>query len=185
MNLISDFEDSPLLKFIYHHMSFFLDHPIRRMLNDPVKKVEAAGIQPGMDVLEVGCGSGYFTIPAATLIGEEGHLYTIDIHPKAVEMVSSRVMDAHLRNVIITKTDALDTDFPSESYDLILLFGVIPAPVLPLKKLLPEMHRLLKPHGSIAVWTGLPLWSPRAFTNSRLFTYTGKRNGVQNFTKNH
>ena len=155
------------------------------MLNDPVKKVEAAGIQPGMDVLEVGCGSGYFTIPAATLVGEEGQLEAIDIHPKAVETVSSRVKDAQLRNVIITKTDALDTGFPSESYDLILLFGVIPAPVLPLKKLLPEMHRLLKPHGSIAVWTGLPLWSPRTVTKSRLFTYTGKRNGVHNFTKNH
>jgi demethylmenaquinone methyltransferase/2-methoxy-6-polyprenyl-1,4-benzoquinol methylase len=183
MNLISACEDSPLLRFIYHHMSAFLDHPIRRIFNDPVKAVEAAGIQPGMDVLEVGCGSGYFTLAAATLVGDEGHLDAIDIHPKAVETVSRRVIDSHQRNVIITKTDALDTGFPSESYDLIMLFGVIPAPVLPLQKLLPEMHRLLKPHGSIAVWTGLPLWSSRTLTKSRLFTYAGKRNGVHNFTK--
>jgi ubiquinone/menaquinone biosynthesis C-methylase UbiE len=184
MNLITEFEDSPLFRFIYNNMSVFLNHPIRRMFNDPVKKVKAAGIHPGMYVLEVGCGSGYFTIPAAELVGDEGRLHAIDIHPKAVETVSSRVIDSNLRNVIITKTNALDTGFPCESYDMILLFGVIPVPVLPLKKLLPEMHRLLKPCGSMAVWTGLPLWSPKKVTRSRLFTYAGKRSGVHNFTRN-
>ena len=184
MNLIRKFENSPPLKLIYDNISFFLDHPIRRMFNDPVKKVEAAGIHSGMSVLEVGCGSGYFTIPAAKLVGDEGCLHAIDIHPIAVGNVSRRVMDSNLRNVIITKTNALDTGFPRESYDKILLFGVIPAPVLPLEKLLPEMHRLLRTCGSMAVWTGFPLWSPSKVTRSRLFTYTGKRDGVHNFTRN-
>jgi len=184
MNLITKFEDSPLLRFIYNNMSVFLNHPIRRMFNDPVKKIKAAGIHTGMCGLEVGCGSGYFTIPAAELVGDEGCLHAIDIHPKAVETVWRRVIDSNLRNVLITKRDALDTGFPCESYDMILLFGVIPAPVLPLKKLLPEMHRLLKPCGSIAVWTGLPLWSPKKVTRSRLFSHAGKRNGVHIFTRN-
>ena len=184
MNFISEFQDSPLLKFIYNNMNLFLDHPIRMMFNDPVKKVKAAGIYSGMYVLEVGCGSGYFTIPAAELVGDKGRFHAIDIHPTAVETVSRKVVEKKLGNVIITQTDALDTCFPCESYDLILLFGVIPTPVLPLKKLLPEMHRLLKSCGSIAVWTGLPLWSPRNVTRSRLFNYAGKRSGVHNFTKN-
>ena len=65
MNLITEFEDSPILKFVYKNISYFLDNPIRRMFNDPIMKVKAAGIRSGMDVLEVGCGSGYFTLPAA------------------------------------------------------------------------------------------------------------------------
>jgi ubiquinone/menaquinone biosynthesis C-methylase UbiE len=151
MNLISEFEDSPLLKFVYRNMGSFLDNPIRRWFNDPAEKLKASGINPGMDVLEVGCGSGYFTIPAAKLVGEEGRIHAIDIHPIAVEKVSRRVEESNLRNVVVSKTEAQETGLDSESYDLILLFGVIPTPVLLLEKLLPEMHRLLKPDGTMAV----------------------------------
>ena len=184
MNLITEFEDSPLLKLIYRNMGCFLDNPIRRRFNDPGEKIKAAGILPGMDVLEVGCGSGYFTLPAAKLVGDEGRLHAIDIHPISIETTSKRIEESNLKNVILSKTDALETGLPSGSYDHILLFGVIPAPVLPLNKLLPEMHRLLRPGGSMAVWTGLPLWSPRQVTKSGLFTHVGERKGVHNFTRN-
>ena len=164
MNLITEFEDSHILKFVYKKLSYFLDNPIRRLFNDPIKKVKAAGIRSGMDVLEVGCGSGYFTLPAAKLVGDEGCLHAIDIHPIAIETVSKRIKEVNLKNDIVSKTDELETGLPCESYNLILLFGVIPAPVLPLKRLLPEMHRLLKPGGTMAVWTALPLWSPASLT---------------------
>jgi ubiquinone/menaquinone biosynthesis C-methylase UbiE len=184
VSLIAEFEDSLLLKFIYRNMGFFLDNPVRRWLNDPVEKIDAAGIRAGMEVLEVGCGSGYFTVPAARLVGDEGRLHAIDIHPVAVETVSERVNESGLGNVVVSKTDALETGLPGGSYDLILLFGVIPTPVLPLNRLLPEMHRLLRPGGSMAVWTGLPLWSPRRVTKGGLFKYVGERKGVHSFTRN-
>jgi len=38
------------------------------------------------------------------------------------------------------------------SIDKVLLFGVIPFPLLPLNRLLPEMHRVLKPEGVFAAW---------------------------------
>ena len=180
----SKFEVSPLVNLVFKHMMHILDSPVRRWLNDPVKALKAAGIRPGLEVLEVGCGTGFFTIPAAEMVGDEGCIHAFDIHPLAVEQTAEKIKDACLRNVRLTKTDALETGLPDERYDLILLFGVIPAPVLPLNKLLPEMHRLLRPDGSMAVWTGLPLWSPRQVTKSGLFTHVGKRNGVHNFTRN-
>ena len=180
----SRFEDSPIVGFAFKHMLHLLDSPVRRRFNDPVKTLEAAGVQPGLEILEVGCGTGYFTIPAAEMVGGEGLVHAFDIHPLAVEKTAQKIRDASLRNVMLTKTDALDTGLPDESYDLILLFGVIPAPVLPLNKLLPEMHRLLRPGGSMAVWTGLPLWSPRQVTKSGLFTHVGKRSGVHSFKRN-
>ncbi len=183
MNLITEFEDSPLLKFIYRNMGCFLDNPIRRWFNDPVEKIKAAGVRPGMDVLEVGCGSGYFTLPAAESVGDEGRLHAIDIHPIAVETVSKRIEQSNLRNVILSKTDALETRLPSGSYDLILLFGVIPAPVLPLERLVPEMHRLLKPRGRMAVWTAFPFWSPKSITEGGLFTYVGDEDGVHIYAR--
>lgn len=177
------FEDSPVVKFFFEHFLHLLDSPVRQLFNDPVRTLEAAGIQPGLEVLEVGCGTGFFTVHAAEMVGDEGSIHAFDIHPVAVEEASKKIRHARLDNVRLTKTDALNTGLIDRSYDLILLFGVIPAPVLPLNRLLPEMHRLLKEGGSIAVWTGLPLWSPRHITRRGLFTHTGKRNGVHTFKK--
>jgi len=76
----------------------------------------------------------------------------MDILAASVETVSRKVQDANLKNVRVVKGDALDTKLDSESMDTVLLFGVLPAPMLPLDRLLPEMHRLLKPGGMMAVW---------------------------------
>ncbi len=35
--------------------------------------------QPGQTVLKVGCGTGFFTIPATQLIGDEGYLVALDV----------------------------------------------------------------------------------------------------------
>jgi ubiquinone/menaquinone biosynthesis C-methylase UbiE len=149
----------------------------------PMNILSGADILPGQIVLEVGCGTGYFTLPAARLIGGQGCLVAIDVMSESVEMVSQKVQIANLSNVRVVKGDALDTGLDTESFHTVLLFGVIPAPMLPLTQLLPEMHRVLKAEGSLAVWPPIPGWLPRSILQSRLFTFTSKRNGVHNFRR--
>ena len=182
------FGDYPLMihvlfKLMSPFVAFVMNSPLRPKFNDPIKTVKGARIQAGQKVLEVGCGTGYFTIPAAKLVGDSGLIHAIDIYPPSIEYVTRKVRDAKLTNVKISNADANDTKLPNNSFDLILLFGVIPAPILPLNRLLPEMHRLLKSSGSLAVWTAFPWWSPTSMTRSKLFTYTGKSNGVHMFQK--
>ena len=98
----------------------------------------------------------FFTISAAELVGNEGRVYAIDLHPLAIEQVAKKVRDASLTNVRLIKADALETGLAGDCIDLVLLFGVIPSPTLPLDRLLPEMYRLLKPEGVLAVWTAFP-----------------------------
>ena len=172
-----------LFRLMYPVMSFVMNSSLRRKLNDPVRTLQGAKIQPGQKVLEVGCGSGYFTTSAAKLVGDEGIIHAIDIYPPSIECVSRKVRDAHLTNVRVSNADAMDTKLPGSSFDLILLFGVIPAPVLPLDRLLPEMHRLLKSTGTLAVWTAIPWWPTTSITGSGLFKYTDKEKGVQNYQK--
>jgi len=133
--------------------------------------------------LEVGCGTGFFTIPAAELMGDEGHVYAIDPHPLSIEQVAKKIRDAGLTNVRLIKADAIETGLASDCIDLVLLFGVIPSPTLPLDRLLPEMYRLLKPEGALAVWTAFPWWLPASLTRGGLFAYVGKGRGVYNFRK--
>jgi demethylmenaquinone methyltransferase/2-methoxy-6-polyprenyl-1,4-benzoquinol methylase len=81
----------------------------------------------------------------------------------------------------VVKGDALNTKLADESMDAVLLFGVVPAPMLPLDRLLPEMHRILKPGGIMAVWP--QSWVRQSITQSELFTFGSKRNGVLNFKR--
>ena len=147
----------------------------------PMKILQGADIHLGQTVLEVGCGTGFFTIPAAQLIGDQGSLVAIDVLPVSIETVSKKVQTANLKNVRVVKADAMNTKLDAESMDAVLLLGVLPSPMLPLDRLLPEMHRVLKPAGVMAVWP--PSWVRRSIPRSRLFTYVCKRNGVFNFRR--
>ena len=91
-------------------MSFIMDSPLRRKLNDPLKTLAGARVQRGQKVLEVGCGTGYFTVSAAKLVGDSGLIYAIDSYPPAIECVSKKISDAVfvviglLLSLITTKT---------------------------------------------------------------------------------
>jgi ubiquinone/menaquinone biosynthesis C-methylase UbiE len=98
--------------------------------------------------------------------------------------VSKKVQAAGLENVRVVKRDALDTGLDAASIDKVLLFGVIPFPSLPLNRLLPEMHRVLKPEGTLAVWL-FPVsgWVPKSILRSGLFSNVSKQNGVYNYRR--
>jgi ubiquinone/menaquinone biosynthesis C-methylase UbiE len=115
------------------------------------------------------------------LIGDQGSLVAMDVLPASVETVSKKAQIANLKNIRVVKGDALNTKLDPESMDAVLLFGILPAPMLPLDRLLPEMYRILKPGGIMAVWP--PSWVPPSIPRSRLFTFASKRNGVFNFRR--
>lgn len=60
------------------------DNPVLPLVRNPYKLLHEAGLKKGHTVLEAGCGPGFLTIPAAKRVGDEGHVYAVDIHPRAV-----------------------------------------------------------------------------------------------------
>ena len=177
------FRDSLMAHFLFKLMALVMESPLRRKFLDPLKTLKRTRIRSGQKVLEVGCGTGFFTIPAAKLVGDEGRVLAIDPHPLAIKQVVKKIRNAGLTNVTLIKADATRVGLASGSIDLVLLFGVIPSPTLPLDLLLPEMHRLLKPEGPLAVWTACPSWLPMSLTNGGLFVYIGKESVVHNFAR--
>jgi ubiquinone/menaquinone biosynthesis C-methylase UbiE len=177
------FANSKIAQAIFRVVGAAMESRFRYRFFGPMAALRGADIQPGQTVLEVGCGTGFYTVAAAKLIGDHGSLVAIDALPEAVERVSKKVQAANLKNVRVVKADALATGLDAESVDVVLLFGVIPAPMLPLNRLLPEMHRLLKPGGTLAVWPPIPGWLPQAVLRSGLFAHACKRNGVYSFSR--
>jgi ubiquinone/menaquinone biosynthesis C-methylase UbiE len=177
------FANSKVAHFIFRIVGTAMESRFRYRFFGPMKTLQGAGILPGQTVLEVGCGTGFYTISVAQLIGDKGCLVAMDVLQMAVERVSKKVHKSNLKNVRVCKGDALNTGLDAESMDVVLLFGVIPAPMLPLNRLLPEMHRILKSTGTLAVWPPIPGFLPNSILQSGLFTYSSKRNGVYNFRR--
>jgi ubiquinone/menaquinone biosynthesis C-methylase UbiE len=160
-----------------------MESRLRYRFFNPVNILQGVDNLQGQTVLEIGCGTGFFTLPAARLIGEQGSLVAMDILAESVEFVSQKVQAAKLPNVRVVKGDALNTKLDTASFDTVILFGVIPAPMLPLTQLLTEICRVLKPDGVLAVWPPVPGLLPQSILQSGLFTDAHKRNSVYNFKR--
>jgi ubiquinone/menaquinone biosynthesis C-methylase UbiE len=175
------FANSRIGQFIIRLLAAGMESRWRYRFFGPLSILRGADIQTGQTVLELGCGSGFFTLTAAQIIGDQGHLTAMDVLQLSVDAVTKKVQSANLKNVRVVKGDALNTLLEAESFDAVLIFGVIPAPMLPLNRLLPEMVRILKPGGTLAVWP--PSWTHQGIMRSGLFTYAGKSNGVYNYRR--
>ena len=167
----------------FNLMLSFLDSPLRSFINNPEKIITGSNLKKGDKVLELGCGSGFFTIAASKAVGENGWVHSTDLVDTAVSVTQKKVNENRLKNVIVSKADAHNTGLQSETYDKIILLGVVPAPIIDLPIVLSESFRLLKPKGQLAIWTVFPFWSSKSVTKSGFFNYLGKNNSVHLFEK--
>jgi ubiquinone/menaquinone biosynthesis C-methylase UbiE len=140
----------PLSDRIHFWMMSLVHETLYGLFRDPYQALEAAGLEAGQKVLEVGCGPGFFTVPAAEIVGERGSVIALDIHPLAVEKVQHKIDAAGLTNVKTILADAAQTGLPDQSFDLVFLFGFA-HPVGKMDNILTEMHRLLKPKGMLSI----------------------------------
>lgn len=121
-----------------------------RLFRDPYEILESAGLEPGQAVLEVGCGPGFFTIPAARLVGQGGSVHALDINPLALEKIREKLDREDVTNVVPVLANAARTGLPARSFDLIFLFGLGHA-VGDVDGIMTEMDRLLRPTGVLSI----------------------------------
>jgi len=113
------------------------------------KEIIRSGMKEGSHVLDYGCGPGFVTVPAAKIVGSQGVIYALDIHPFAKEIIDKKIKKHGLKNVKTIITDN-GTGLPDESIDVVLLFNVI-FMIEDKEKLLAELHRILKKGGVISI----------------------------------
>ena len=112
--------------------------------------IERSGLEPGMDVLDVACGTGNATIPAARA---GARVTGLDFSPELLEIARERGSDAMVE-VEWVEGDAQELPFEDASFDRVIsTFGHMFAPDH--RRTADEMRRVCRPGGTIATacWT--------------------------------
>lgn len=101
------------------------------------------------NVVEVGCGYGTFTIPAAKQI--KGRLYAFDIEKEMIDILQEKITTERINNIIPEQRDILTetTGLADNSTDYVMLFNILhhDAP----NDFFDEAYRILKPQGKIGI----------------------------------
>jgi len=123
---------------------------------DGEKVLKEIGVKEGQIVLDFGCGSGIFSLPAAKIIGKEGKVYALDKNKTELNELIRKAKSKELRNIKILKTSSeLKTPLRDESIDMVLLYDVLHSYYFSVderKKLLREVYRVLKPNALLSVY---------------------------------
>lgn len=77
-----------------------LDNPMRRAVMPPEATLRRLGLQAGDRMADIGCGTGYFTLPAAAIVGGKGTVYALDISPEMIAAIEERAASVMENNII-------------------------------------------------------------------------------------
>jgi phosphatidylethanolamine/phosphatidyl-N-methylethanolamine N-methyltransferase len=138
---------SPHESKIYSEFSHLYDKIFSRFFCKRITTVvESLDIRPGAKVLEVGVGTGLSLAaypPHCEVTG-------IDLAPEMLERARQKAAENGWRHFRLLKMDALNLDFPDNSFDYVTSFhviSVVPDPV----RMMREIHRVCKPGGTVVI----------------------------------
>ncbi|HUU46175.1 MAG TPA: class I SAM-dependent methyltransferase [Acidobacteriota bacterium] len=130
----------------------WLDHItyifLRRIYQSP-QRILGGYLSPGMTVLDVGCGTGYFSLPMARMVGAKGRVVSVDLEAEEIRELNDRAAKAGLSERIDTRVcsdDSLGIDELASQIDFALAFYVAHHAADP-HRLMTEIFNGLRPKG--------------------------------------
>ena len=110
--------------------------------------------RPGERMLEVGPGTGYYTVAVAARLAPEGVLELLEVRQRYLDHTMARAAAAGLTNVVPNLGDGAALPYPDGAFDaafLVTVLGEIPDPDAALS----DLRRVLKPTGRLVVGEAL------------------------------
>ncbi len=129
-------------------VGYLLASPLRKLVEHH-DKILKPYVRSGMTVADLGCAMGYFSLPAAKLVGPEGRVVCVDLQPRMLETLRKRARRAKLLDRLDLRTcpgDALGCDDLNGQVDVALAMYVVHETPDP-PRFIEQIHALLKPGG--------------------------------------
>jgi len=125
----------------------FLDSLKRREEFPPEQQLKLLPINNNDNILDIGAGTGFLTMPAAKLTN--GMVYALDIDPNMLQIASSKAANDGLENVRIIQGEMKDVPLSANSIDIVLASLVLHE-IKPLSETLQLINQVLKVKGYLA-----------------------------------
>jgi SAM-dependent methyltransferase len=112
--------------------------------------MDILGMTPGKTVADIGAGSGWFTVRAASRVTETGSVYAVDINPEATRYVDNRAKKEGLHNVKTILSKSGDPQLPANAIDAVLLLKTYHEVDRPIT-LLQNLRAALRPGAKLGI----------------------------------
>lgn len=136
-------------------LAVLLENPYMNRLAGADVILERACLAPGHAVLDVGCGTGRITLPAARRVGPAGRVVALDLQPEMLRRTEARVREEGLANIETLLAGIGEGSLPGEAFDRAVLVTVL-GEIVDQAAGLREIHAALRPGGLLSVTEVLP-----------------------------
>ncbi len=126
-----------------------LDNPVFRN-NSARAIVQHLDLQPGMKVLDFGCGPGRLTVPVAKRIGSKGEVIAYDMQPGMLRRTQEKAQVANLNNIRYLQAESGVNQLGRNYYNRVLLVTVL-GEIPDRTAVLAEIFAALKPGGLLSI----------------------------------
>jgi ubiquinone/menaquinone biosynthesis C-methylase UbiE len=131
-------------------------NPVRRLFEHPQRHVEPY-VTNGQVAADLGCGSGYYTLALAEVVGPEGRVYVVDLNEEAIQELEMKAEKRGYHNIEAHASSASDLSFIKDgSIDFVLANGLLCSMPDHRQAAVTEIKRILKPAGQAYLSLGLP-----------------------------
>lgn len=135
-----------------------LENPEREKWFPSVSTLRELGIRQGMTVADIGCGTGYLSLPAAEIVGDKGLVYAVDISREMLDEVEKKTKGREYNiATVLSRENSIPLEDASVDYCLMtfLLHEVEDSDAF-----LEEIKRILKNPGTAGVIEWRKIESP-------------------------
>ncbi len=133
---------------IMNKRRFRADDPERKTWQDPETIFSAIGLSAGMTFVDIGCGEGYFALPAARRVGPEGKVFAADINADAIVALREQAANEGHRNLSAEVKTAEEAVFCEGCADIVF-FGIDLHDFADPEQVILNAKKMLKPSGRL------------------------------------
>ena len=120
----------------------------RKIWQNPREILLNIGLKPGDTFIDVGSGDGYFAIPAAKIVGEQGRIFALDSNEEVLRRLEVKAASERLDNISLKEGYAEDVVLCRGCADFVF-FGIVLHDFKDLTKVLRNAKTMLKKDGKL------------------------------------
>jgi ubiquinone/menaquinone biosynthesis C-methylase UbiE len=152
---------------------FWVEAPHPLITRDRLRAVLSP--EPGERILEIGPGTGYYTLDLAGWVGSEGTVEIFDLQREFLDHVMRLAGEREVANVVPTQGDATALPYEADSVDAVVLTAVL-GEIGDQGAALREIERVLRPGGRLVVGE---LFGDPHFTSTGALRRAGEAAGLR------